>query len=186
MPTTAQSRKAALDSDYAPLYAVAGLADVALETIKITITRQIADARTRQADLTDRAKALPEQLRSLPEVAKTQLAQAQKQAGVTYADFAGRGKVRLDEAVLTAKKLQAQAVSHATKVADDVAEAAVEATEAATDAATDAADQAKETTTAARTTAGRKAGGATTAAKKATTTRKPAPRKVPAKKVAAK
>ena len=180
MPTTAQSRKAARESDYAPLYAAAGLADLALETIKITITRQIADARSRQAELADRAMSLPEQVRHLPEVAKAQLAQAQKQAEVTYADFAGRGKVRLDEAVLNAKKLQAQAASRATKVADDVADAAVDAT----DAVDDAADRAKQATTTARSTAGRKAGGATTAAK--STTRKPATRKAPAKKAAAK
>lgn len=182
MPTTAQSRKAATESDYAPLYVAAGLADLALETIKITISRRIADARQRQADLTGRAKALPENLRHLPEVAKTQIAQAQKQAEVTYADFAGRGKVRVDDAVLNAKKLQAQATSRATKVADDLAGAAAQAT----DAATDAAEKANEATTAARTTAGRKAGGATTAAKNASTTRKPATRKAPVKKTAAK
>ncbi len=203
MPTTAQSRKAAVDSDYAPLYAAAGLADIALETVKITITRQISEARVRQSELTDRAKArqahlrsnaedalklagdlptqlrtLPDQLRHLPEMARAQLAQAQKQAGVTYADFAGRGKVAVDEAVQNAKKLQAQSASRATKIADDLAGAAADVT----DAVDDAAEQAKRSTASARTSAARKAGGASTAAKK--TTRKPATRKAPAKKAA--
>lgn len=205
MPITAQSRKTAVDSDYAPLYAVAGLADIALETVKITITRQISEARARQTELTDRAKArqahlrsnaegalklagdlptqlrtLPDQLRHLPEIAKAQLAQAQKQAGVTYADFAGRGKVAVDEAVQNAKKLQAHSASRAAKVADDLAGGAADVT----DAVDDAAEQAKRSTASARTTAARKAGGASTAAKK--TNRKPATRKAPATKAAAK
>lgn len=207
MPTTAQSRQAALESDYAPLYVVAGLADIALETVKTTVNRQIADVRTRQTELTNRARArqaylrsnaegalklagdlptqlktLPEQLRQLPEVAKAQLAQAQKQAGVSYADFAGRGKVAVDEAILSAKKLQAEASSRATKLADDVVGAAADMT----DAVDDAAEQAKGSTAGARATAARKAGGATTAAKKSTTTRKPTTRKAAAAKAAAK
>lgn len=203
MPTTNQSRKAAVNSDYAPLYAVAGLADIALETVKITITSRLADARARQVRLAERAEAtrsqvrgnaegavkvagdlpaqlktLPEQLRQLPDMARAQLAQAQKQAEVAYADFAGRGKVAVDGAVLNARKLQAQAAARAARAGDGVAGTAADLTEAAERIA----DDAKTATGSARRTTARKAGGTASAAQRAAATKKPSTRKASARK----
>ncbi len=206
MPTTNQSRKAAVNSDYAPLYAVAGLADIALETVKITITSQLADARARQVRLAERAEAtrsqvrgnaegavkvagdlpaqlktLPEQLRQLPDMARAQLAQAQKQAEVAYADLAGRGKVAVDGAVLNARKLQAQAAARAARAGDGVAGTAADLTEAAERIA----DDAKTATGSARQTTARKAGGTASAAQRAAATKKPSTRKASARKAPA-
>ena len=126
MPTTktskqnpAQARKEARESDYAPLYAVAGLTDVLAETLKANIiesqdraTRRMVEA---QAKRTEQARANAEELRrliasvpvtlkALPETTRARLNELQQQAnGIvaqvnsTYTELAGRGKRAVDD-----------------------------------------------------------------------------------------
>ena len=119
---SAEARKSALESDYAALYAVAGLTDALAEALKgaLADTQQVASKRlnelqSRRPELTRQAKAgaeelrtfvitLPEQFRNLPEATKARIAELQQQANEllaqatnTYGDFAGRGKEAVDE-----------------------------------------------------------------------------------------
>jgi len=184
MPTATQNRKAALASDYAPLYAVAGLADAAYTTVRQTVTATITDLRARQvkinSQVSERAglartqvealpaqlKAVPEQLKNLPDVAKAQLDELTKQANATYGDLAGRGKGAVDRTVATAKDAQAKAGSRFAKAADEAVETVTEQVDDAGAKVADATARARKATGSARTTAARKAGGAATAAKR--------------------
>ena len=121
--TSAEARKSALESDYAALYAVAGLTDALAEALKgaLADTQQKAGKRlnelqSKRPELSKQAKAsadevrtfvitLPEQFKSLPEATKVRIAELQQQANellaqatATYGEFAGRGKEAVDEA----------------------------------------------------------------------------------------
>jgi hypothetical protein len=118
----ADTRKSAVESDYATLYAVAGLTDALAETLKSALadtqlkaSKRISDLQAKRPDLSKQAKAgaeelrtfvitLPEQFKNLPEATKARIAELQKQADgliaqatTTYGDFAGRGKQAVDE-----------------------------------------------------------------------------------------
>jgi hypothetical protein len=118
----ADARKSALESDYAALYAVAGLTDALADALKSALAdtqqkaaTQINGLQSRRPDLSKQAKAsaedlrtfvitLPEQFKQLPDTTKARIAELQKQANdllaqatTTYGDFAGRGKQAVDE-----------------------------------------------------------------------------------------
>ena len=146
--TPAQARKAALESEYTPLYAVAGLTEAVATTVQTTLaqTSEVAgrrfaawqDKSEKQAkaaadDVTTFVRSLPEQVKALPETTKVRLADWQKQAqdraqalvreaNTTYADLAGRGKKAVDETLGAAQKLSGRAEQRATAVRSDVAD----------------------------------------------------------------
>jgi hypothetical protein len=120
--TSAESRKSALESDYAALYAVAGLTDALAEALKAALadtqqkaSKRLTELQSKRPELSQQAKAgadelrtfvitLPEQFKQLPEATKARIAELQKQANdllaqatTTYGDFAGRGKEAVDE-----------------------------------------------------------------------------------------
>jgi hypothetical protein len=124
-----EARKSALESDYAALYAVAGLTDALADALKgaLADTQQKASERinelqSRRPDLSKQAKAsagelrtfvitLPEQFKNLPEATKARIAELQKQANdlmaqatTAYGDFAGRGKQAVDDARKSARQ----------------------------------------------------------------------------------
>lgn len=103
-PTPAQARKEAIESEYAPLYAAAGLTDLAVESIKNLVlatqekaTKQLSEWQgsvaelqskgTEQAKhagefvrtLPEQVKVLPEQLKTLPETTKARIEELDKQ-----------------------------------------------------------------------------------------------------------
>lgn len=143
--TPAQARKAALKSDYTPLYAVAGLTQTVASTLQATWTgagekagRQLADwqskseqqAKAVAGDLTTLVKSLPEQVRTLPDTTKTRLADLQRQAeeivrgaNATYVELAGRGKLVVDGTVVSARELTVLAEKRASDVLADVVDA---------------------------------------------------------------
>jgi hypothetical protein len=117
-----EARKSALESDYAALYAVAGLTDALAEALKGALadtqqkaSKRLTELQTKRPELSKQAKAgadelrtfvitLPEQFKQLPEATKARIAELQKQANdllaqatTTYGDFAGRGKEAVDE-----------------------------------------------------------------------------------------
>jgi hypothetical protein len=119
---SAEARKSALESDYAALYAVAGLTDALAEALKGALaetqqkaSKRIIELQTRRPELSMQAKAgaedlrtfvitLPEQFKNLPDSTKARIAELQKQANdllaqatSAYGDFAGRGKQAVDE-----------------------------------------------------------------------------------------
>ena len=120
---SADARRSAMESDYAALYAVAGLTDALAEALKgaLADTQQKASLRfselqSKRPELSKQAKlsaeelrtfviTLPEQFKNLPETTKARIAELQKQANelkaqatAAYGDFAGRGKQAVDEA----------------------------------------------------------------------------------------
>jgi hypothetical protein len=120
--TSVEARKSALESDYAALYAVAGLTDALADALKgaLADTQQKASKRldelqSKRPELSRQAKAgaeelrtfvitLPEQFKNLPEATKARIADLQRQANelvaqasATYGDFAGRGKEAVDD-----------------------------------------------------------------------------------------
>ena len=120
--TSAESRKSALESDYAALYAVAGLTDALAEALKAALadtqqkaSQRLTELQSKRPELSKQAKAgadelrtfvitLPDQFKQLPEATKARIAELQKQANdllaqatTTYGDFAGRGKEAVDE-----------------------------------------------------------------------------------------
>jgi hypothetical protein len=120
--TSAESRKSALESDYAALYAVAGLTDALAEALKGALadtqqkaSKRLTELQGKRPELSQQAKAgadelrtfvitLPEQFKQLPEATKARIAELQKQANdllaqatTTYGDLAGRGKQAVDE-----------------------------------------------------------------------------------------
>ena len=119
---SADTRKSAVESDYAALYAVAGLTDALAEALRSALadtqqkaSRRIGDLQSKRPDLSRQAKAgaeelrtfvitLPEQFKNLPDATKARIAELQKQANglraqatTAYGDFAGRGKQAVDE-----------------------------------------------------------------------------------------
>lgn len=183
MTNLTKNRKEALQSDFAPLYAVAGLADAAYLSLRGSITATLADLQARQAKLEERARGtrtlvenlpaqargLPEQLRQLPELAKERLAEAQKQATSRYADYAGRGKGAVDGALVSVRKYQARSTSRASGLVDDVVDTVADRIDDTSAQVRTATHTARTASGTARTTAARRAGGATTAAGRAAT-----------------
>ena len=131
--TSAEARKSALESDYAALYAVAGLTDALAEALKgaLAETQQKAsraDQRTaeqaagteqtgqvRRRRLRTFVITLPEQFKHLPDATKARIAELQKQANdllaqatTTYGDYAGRGKQAVDEVRKSARDRSSQ------------------------------------------------------------------------------
>ena len=107
---TPDARKSALESDYAALYAVAGLTDALADALKSALaetqqkaTRRINELQSRRPELSKQAKESAGDLRTfvitLPEQANDLLAQATS----TYGDFAVRGKPAVDEVRTTAR-----------------------------------------------------------------------------------
>ena len=117
-----EARKSALDSDYAALYAVAGLTDALAEALKGALaesqqkaSKRLNELQSKRPELSKQAKAgaddvrtfvitLPEQFKHLPDATKVRIAELQKQANdllaqatSSYADFAGRGKQAVDD-----------------------------------------------------------------------------------------
>jgi hypothetical protein len=117
-----EARKSALESDYAALYAVAGLTDALAEALKAALadtqqkaSKRLTELQSKRPELGKQAKVgadelrtfvitLPEQFKQLPEATKARIAELQKQANdllaqatTTYGDFAGRGKEAVDE-----------------------------------------------------------------------------------------
>jgi ferritin-like protein len=120
---SAEARKSALESDYAALYAVAGLTDALAEALKGALaesqqkaSKRITELQNKRPELSKQAKTsaeelrtfvitLPEQFKNLPETTKARIAELPRQANDllaqatgTYGDFAGRGKQAVDEA----------------------------------------------------------------------------------------
>jgi gas vesicle protein len=120
---SAEARKSALESDYAALYAVAGITDALAEALKGALaetqqkaSKRITERQNKRPELSKQAKTsaeelrtfvitLPEQFKNLPETTKARIAELQRQANDllaqatdTYGDFAGRGKQAVDEA----------------------------------------------------------------------------------------
>jgi hypothetical protein len=121
------ARKSALESDYAALYAVAGLTDALADALKGALadtqqraSKRLTELQEKRPELSRQAKAgaddlrtfvitLPEQFKQLPEATKARIAELQKQANdllaqatTTYGDFAGRGKQAVDEVRMSA------------------------------------------------------------------------------------
>ncbi|WP_152366089.1 hypothetical protein [Microlunatus speluncae] len=116
---TEQTRKSAVSSDLAPLYAVAGLTEVVadrlrtvanesrqLVTDRITALRSYSGERVSEATGELGGKSLPELIRTMPEFTKQQLVKVgeyadagRAKAGAAYAELAGRGKVGVEGAL---------------------------------------------------------------------------------------
>lgn len=119
---SAEARKSALESDYAALYAVAGLTDALAEALKGALadtqqkaSKRINELQSKRPELSRQAKSgaedlrtfvitLPEQFKHLPEATKARIAELQNQANdllaqatSTYGDFAWRGKQAVDD-----------------------------------------------------------------------------------------
>jgi len=119
---SAEARKSALESDYAALYAVAGLTDALAEALKGALAetqqkapKRINELQSKRPELSKQAKAsaeevrtfvitLPEQFKHLPDTTKARIAELQKQANdllaqatSAYGDYAVRGKQAVDD-----------------------------------------------------------------------------------------
>ena len=143
--TPAQARRAALESDYTPLYAAAGLTEAVATTVQATLIqtsekasrrltawqdRSEKQAKSAAADVTNLVKSLPEQVKALPETTKAQLAEWQKQAqdlvreaNAAYGELAGRGKRAVDETISSARQLSGVAEKRATDARADLVDA---------------------------------------------------------------
>ena len=207
MPTTrkqtpAQARKSALESDFAPIYAVAGLTDAFAASVKATLAQTqdravqgVSALQSKPAAVEQRAKlsaeeisrfitSLPEQVKALPVLTKARITEVQQQAQSmfadatsTYGDLAGRGKRVVDGTIVTAKTVSTKAERRRDEVLADVA-----------DAVDPAFERVQETVTVARkTVTGRTATPTVTprAAAKASTARKVAAERTEAQKMAA-
>lgn len=125
--TPTEARKAALRSDYAPLYAVAGLTDALTEVFKgaLAETQERAgeslsmlqrrsagagkQARENAEDLRTFVITLPDQVKNLPDATRARIVDLQReaneliaQASSTYGQLAGRGKRAVDDAMADA------------------------------------------------------------------------------------
>lgn len=201
-----RARKAALESDFAPLYAVAGLTDAVADAVRQTFAEAQDRAAQRvsqlqgkpaeaEADARFTAEEIAGLIRSLPEITKARLTEAQHQAqeliagaNSTYADLAGRGKRVVDETIGSAKRLSDKAERRTDDLLDDVADAADPAFEKVQETVTVARKKATGRTAtdsvtprgATKAAATRKAATAKAAAEKAPT------KKAPAKKASSK
>ena len=142
--TPAQARKAALESDYAPFYAVAGLTEVVTTSLQAVLAGSSEKASRRLAawqglgekqakDATQLVRSLPEQVKALPETTKARLAEWQQQAeefareaNAAYGDLAGRGKRAVDETIVSARQLSGRAEKRAGDVLVDAVDPAFE------------------------------------------------------------
>jgi hypothetical protein len=129
---SAEARKSALESDYAALYAVAGLTDALAEALKGALAdtqqkanKRISELQSKRPELSRQAKSgaedlrtfvitLPEQFKHLPDTTKARIAELQRQANdllaqatSTYGDFAWRGKQAVDEVRHSARATKA-------------------------------------------------------------------------------
>jgi hypothetical protein len=144
----AHARRAALESDFAPLYAVAGLTDLLAASVKETLVhsrekavQRVAELHRKPAQLEQQArqsadrvtrliKSVPEQVRAIPQL-KVRLGEARShftqnylpQAGNAYADLAGRGKRAVDGKIGAAKQLSSRAEHKVEDVFAEVADA---------------------------------------------------------------
>jgi chromosome segregation ATPase len=134
--TPAESRKSAMDSDYAALYAVAGLTDALAEALKGALaetqqkaSKRLTELQSKRPELSQQAKAsaeelrtfvitLPEQFKHLPEATKARIAELQQQANdlmaqatTTYGELAERGKHAVDEARRSTRDRPTRAVT---------------------------------------------------------------------------
>lgn len=145
--TAAEARSAALQSEYAPLYAVAGLTATLTEVCKGALVdtqerageslsrlqRRGAGARQRARvnaeDLRSFVVTVPDQMKNLPGATRAGIVDLQRQAnelmvqaGNTYGQLAARGKRAVDDAVATARNLSSRAERRTESVLADVAE----------------------------------------------------------------
>jgi hypothetical protein len=145
--TSPEARKSALESDYAPLYAVAGLTDALAEVLRSALaesqgkaSKRLTALQSKRPELSKQAResaeelrtfviTLPDQIKNLPESTRARIAELQKQANellaqanTAYGEFAGRGKLAVDDAVGTARELSGKAEHRAEGVIHDVAE----------------------------------------------------------------
>lgn len=205
--TAAEARSAAVQSEHASLYAVAGLTDALTEFCKgalvdtqerageslVRLQRRGADARQQARanadDLRGLVMTLPHQVMNLPEATRARIDNLQRrayelkvQAGSTYEQLAGRGKRAVDEAIATARNLSDRTEDLAENVQADLAELADPVLERMQETVTQAR---KATTgrTATKTTISRSAARAAAARKAAASA---AAHQVPAKRTAAK
>ena len=201
--TPAQARKAAVDSDYTPLYAVAGLTDALAEVLRSALAdtqergrKRIDEIQGRAPELSRQAKGsadelrtfvitLPDQMRNLPESTRLRIAELQKQANellvqanTAYGELAGRGKRVVDVAVGSARDLSADVAERVDPAFEKVQEGVTVARKTVTGRS---ATESLTPRTAAKATASRAAKKAP--AKKAPTRKAPAA--TPAKKAAA-
>jgi DNA-directed RNA polymerase subunit F len=119
-----EARTAALRSEYAPLYAVAGLTDALTEVFKGALAetqertgetlsmlqrRSVVagkQARENVEELRTLVITLPDQVKNLPEATRARIVDLQRdanelmaQASTTYGQLAGRGKRAVDDAM---------------------------------------------------------------------------------------
>ena len=143
---TDEARKSALESDYAALYAVAGLTDALAEALKGALaetqqkaSRRLNDLQSKRPELSKQAKSgaedartfvitLPEQFKHLPDATKARIAELQKQANdllaqatSAYGDYAGRGKQAVDEVRKSARDRSASTTKPVTPRSSDEA-----------------------------------------------------------------
>jgi hypothetical protein len=181
--TPAEAKKAALESELAPLYAVAGLTEALAEALRNALaetegraSQRLSALRSRRPELGKQVKegadelrtfviTLPDQIKNLPESTRVRLAELQKQANellaqanTTYGELAGRGKRAVDDAVGSARQLSARTTRSATKATESAAGAA----ESAAGAAESAAGAAESKAASARRTAAKKASASKT------------------------
>jgi hypothetical protein len=168
--TPAQARKAAVESDYTPLYVAAGLTDLVAESIKNVVlttqekaTRRLAELQTRSTEqaklatgfvrtLPEQVKALPEQVKALPESTKVKLEEWEKQsrellaeANTTYADLAGRGKKVVDDTLIATRRTTADVKTDVEEKLDEVRSDVVEAVDPAFEAVEETVIKARRT-----------------------------------------
>ncbi|HET9779928.1 MAG TPA: hypothetical protein VFP81_11660 [Propionibacteriaceae bacterium] len=141
---SAEARKSALESDYAALYAVAGLTDALAEALKGALAdtqqkanKRISELQSKRPELSRQAKSgaedlrtfvitLPEQFKHLPDTTKARIAELQRQANdllaqatSTYGDFAWRGKQAVDEVRQSARDRSTKATKPVTPRSSD-------------------------------------------------------------------
>jgi len=163
--TSAQARQSAVESDFTPLYAAAGLTDLVAESVKnIVFTTQVkATERLTQLGSkgTEQAKSattfvltLPEQVKSLPETTKARIVEAEKQrkelldeANNTYVVLAGRGKKVIDDTLIAVRKTSAHVATNVEEKLDDVREDLTEAVDPAFEAVQESVTKARRNVT---------------------------------------
>ena len=148
--TPAPAKKSVSESEYAPLYAVAGLTDALADALRRVLAESQSKASQRISDLQHKkapalqkqAKVsaeelrtfvitLPEQFRNLPEATQARIAELQAQANelmaqatATYSDLAVRGKHAVDAALGHAGQLSDEAEQRSEDVPADTGDPA--------------------------------------------------------------
>jgi hypothetical protein len=145
---SAEARKSALESDYAALYAVAGLTEALAEALKGALAdtqqkanKRISELQSKRPELSRQARSgaeelrtfvitLPEQFKHLPDTTKARIAELQRQANdllaqatSTYGDFAWRGKQAVDEVRQSARDRSTKATKPVTPRGADMSAA---------------------------------------------------------------